>query len=376
MQAYDVIVIGTGGVGSATLATLARRGLRVLGIDRFDPPHDRGSSHGETRVIRQAYFEHPDYVPLLRIAYQLWRELEARSGNDLFFQCGLLEVGPSDGEVVPGVLRAASEHQLPVETLTANDVAKRWPALCVPDGLTAVFEPTAGYLLVEQCIAAMLVEAAEHGAELLPHCEVVSWQADAQGVEVQTQLGNYRAGALVVTAGAWSGSLLADLGVSLVPLRKGLFWYPAAGVPDATKLPVFLYELDGRIPYGFPSLDGRRLKIAEHSGGTPVVNLLDLPRSTEASEQPFVDRFLAQCLPSASGPPLQYGTCLYTMTTDGHFIVDHHPLHRNVAFAAGLSGHGFKFTPVLGEALANLVTNRQARLPIEFLSVGRFASKR
>ena len=375
MRQFDTIVVGAGGVGSAAMASLARRGIRVLGIDRFCPPHARGSSHGETRVIRQAYFEHPDYVPLLRHTYDLWRELESRQSASLFQQCGLIEVGPHYGEVVPGVLKAASEHQLPVERLSAADVSLRWPALTIPDGLEVVYEPTAGYLHVEQCVAAMLADAKQHGAELATECEVLGWDASDHEVEVRTTEGVYKAVSMVVAAGAWSGQLLAALGIPLTLLRKSLFWFESPGAADAPALPVFLFELDYGVPYGFPSLDDKRLKVAVHSGGTPIADPSLLGESADANEQQIVDRFLLQCLPELAGPPVDTATCLYTMTPDGHFVVDRHPQHTNVVIAAGFSGHGFKFAPVLGEALADLATAGSTPLPIEFLSLARFATE-
>lgn len=371
MKTYDVVVIGAGGVGSAAMRELAKRGLRVLGVDRFSPPHTRGSSHGETRVIRQAYFEHASYVPLLDRAYESWRELEAESGATLMHQCGLLEVGPDDGEVVPGVLSAAELHSLKVETLTDADVRRRWQGLQIPDGLAAVFEPTAGYLHVESCVETSLREAQRFGATLNRLCEVRRWQMVEGLAEIDTTQGLLRSKNLVITAGAWSSDLLNDLGVPLTPLRKSLFWYPTGGMPSAMDLPVYLYELPHGIWYGFPSLDGRSIKVGEHTGGLLVNDPLMVNRNIVPVEQSEASRFVSECIPQAGGDPLDHATCLYTMTPDHHFVVDRHPHHANVVFAAGLSGHGFKFAPVLGEALADLVTEGTTSLPIDFLSAAR-----
>ena len=338
----------------------------------FCPPHDRGSSHGQTRVIRQAYFEHPDYVPLLRHTYDLWHDLESKSGAKLFEQCGLLEVGPMDGEVVPGVLAAAKLHHLSVDEMTAEQVAEKWPALHVPDGLTAVFEPTAGYLLVEDCVAVMLNQARESGAKLTFDCEVVGWKASGKQVIVETTRGEFTSSRLVITAGVWASDLLADLGVPLTILRKSLFWYTATGDAYVGKLPVYLMEIPTGIFYGFPSTDNGTIKVAEHSGGLPVANPLSASREVDEAEQRRVEGFLHECLPNAQGPPSDHQTCFYTMTPDHHFVVDLHPEHANVAFAAGMSGHGFKFAPVLGEALADLITEGTTDLPVGFLSTSRF----
>lgn len=374
MQSYDAIVVGAGGVGSATMLELSRRGVRVLGVDRFRPPHTRGSSHGETRAIRQAYFEHSDYVPLLLKAYELWDQLQQTSGEKLFEQCGLLEVGPEGGEVVGGVLHAATQHTLQVERLAAAEVSRCWPSLCVPDDLTAVFEPTAGYLHVERCVRAMLAEAQRHGAELVSDCDVKGWATLGDGVEVVTSRGVFRANHLAITAGAWAGELLAELGIPLTVLRKSLFWYSTEGIPQSDRLPVFLYEMSDGVPYGFPSLDGVRLKIAEHSGGLLVDDPLNVNETIPGDEQQTVERFLSECVTGSNARLLDHTTCLYTMTPDHHFVVDRHPIHSCVAFAAGLSGHGYKFAPVLGVALADLLLEGTSRLPIEFLSTSRFSS--
>ncbi|BBO32589.1 N-methyl-L-tryptophan oxidase [Lacipirellula parvula] len=374
---YDVIVLGAGGVGSAAMWQLAARGLRVLGIDRFDPPHTHGSSHGRTRIIRQAYFEHADYVPLLLESYRLWEELEHQTGERLKLETGLLEVGPADGVVVPGVLAAAQQHQLSVEELTAAEIAKRWPAFHMPpsDELTGVFEPRAGLLFVEQCVAACLAEAERHGAELLPNVEVIDWQAEAGAdIVVRTTAGEFRANRLVITAGAWAGQLLHSLGVPLEVRRKPLMWYDSTAPAQtaASAFPCFLFELPHAVFYGFPAVDEQGVKVAEHSGGEPIADPLRVDRELRASDTPLVDQFARDFIPSVQTPCRDHAVCLYTMSPDEHFIVDRHPADPRVVFAAGLSGHGFKFTPVLGQALAELATEGVTRQPTAFLSLERF----
>ena len=380
---YDAIILGAGGIGSAAMWQLARRGLRVLGIDRFAPPHGEGSSHGQTRIIRQAYFEHADYVPLLLESYRLWEELEDRSGQQLKIETGLLEVGPRDGVVVPGVLMAARQHRLAVEELAAAEIESRWPGFRLPEnqspGLVGVFEPRAGYLKVEECVAACLAEAKRHGAELLPNVEVHDWQAGAN-ILVRTSAGDFRANRLVITAGAWAGSLLHNLGVSLEVRRKPLMWYEprdasanaAALTSAANGFPCFLFELPHGIFYGFPAVDDRGLKAAEHSGGEAVADPLNVDRQLHATDHQRVDQFLQTHIPSVRTPCRDHAVCLYTMSPDEHFLVDRHPDDPRIVFAAGLSGHGFKFTPVLGQALAELATEAVTCPPTAFLSLGRF----
>jgi monomeric sarcosine oxidase len=376
MERYDAIVLGIGGVGSAALYHLTKRGVRAIGIDRFSPPHDRGSSHGHTRVIRQAYFEHSDYVPLLKETYRLWRELESTTSRQLFFQIGLIEIGPENGIVVPGVLAAANAHGLQVESLSPAQIQQRWPGLKIDDNLAGVFEATAGYLRVEDCVQAHIDAATAAGAEIITGNEVRQWTATGPEVRVQLADGSeIRGGKLVIAAGAWAGQLLSNSNVSLSVVRKSLFWFATADARyEATSgMPVYLFELPNGVFYGFPRLDNRGIKFAEHSGGRVVDNPLNVDRTIDVEEQRRLVEALSRHLPGVSPRVTDHVVCLYTMSSDEHFIVDRHPEHANVVFAAGLSGHGFKFTPVLGRVLAELALAGGSDLPIEFLSLKRFA---
>ena len=374
---YDAIVLGAGGVGSAAMWQLARRGLRVLGIDRFDPPHDRGSSHGQTRIIRQAYFEHADYVPLLLASYGLWHELEALAGRELLRETGLLQVGPEDGEVVPGVLEAAQQHGLEVERFTPREIELRWPGFRIADSdgerLSGVFERRAGLLHVEACVGACLDAARRGGAELLADTTVHDLQL-GDVVTVRTDRGDFHAHRLVVAAGAWAGPLLASLDVKLEVRRKVLMWHATEDQRTHADggFPCFLFEQPHSVFYGFPTIDGRGLKAAEHSGGVTVTDPLTVDRTLREADRAPVEDFLHRRLPSVRTPCTEHVVCLYTMSADEHFVVDRRPDDPRVVFAAGLSGHGFKFTPVLGQALAELAVDGCTELPIEFLSLRRF----
>ncbi|HVR74349.1 MAG TPA: N-methyl-L-tryptophan oxidase [Planctomycetota bacterium] len=373
---HDSIVLGTGGVGSAALFHLARRGVRALGLDRFPPGHDRGSSHGETRIIRQAYFEHPDYVPLLLKAYDLWEALSSRCGRRLFFPVGLLQVGPPGGAVVPGVLESAGRFGLEVEALGAREAESRFSGFRVPDGMTAVFEPKAGYLLVEECVRAHAAEAVKLGAELRHGETVLDWKREGSGVVVTTDRGKYGAASLIISAGAWSGEILRGLRLGLEVRRKPAFWYRTrSGAHRAgSGSPTFLYETPAGVFYGFPDVDGGGLKAAEHSGGERVEDPLKVDRSLREPDRVRIEAFLDAHIPGVTRECLRHSVCLYTMSPDEHFIVDRHPAHDRVAFAAGLSGHGFKFAGVLGQALADLVLDGRTALPVAFLNRGRAGS--
>lgn len=372
--AYDAIVLGTGGVGSAALYELARRGRRVLGLDRFPPGHDRGSSHGQSRLIRRAYFEHPDYVPLVLDAFSRWHDLEATIGRPLLRSVGLLQIGPSEGSVHVGVRRSAEAHDLRIEALSGDDVAGRWPMFHVPRGLTGLYEQGVGVLFVEECVRAHVELATVRGAELHTDVEVLGWSPRGDGVVVDTSRGRYKAARLIVTAGPWAGAILADLGLPLVVRRKPQYWFAPASeraFSDAGELPAFLYELPEGVFYGFPRLDEQGLKVAEHSGGAVVADPLRVSREVEVDDLARVEQFIGKCLPALTTRLLRHSVCMYTMSPDEHFIVDAHPECRQVVFAAGLSGHGFKFAPVLGAALADLACDGHSRQPIDFLSLQR-----
>lgn len=379
---FDAIIVGTGGFGSSCLYHLARCGVRVLGLDRFSAGHDRGSSHGDTRVIRQAYFEHPDYVPLLQRGYDLWRDLESASGRDLMHLCGLFLAGPPDGQAVAGTRLAARQHGIPLEDVSVRDFSDspgaRFSGFRIPDGFEAVFEAVGGYLHVEDCVRTHIELALQAGAEHRTGESIVSWESNGQTVLVRTESETYEAAALVLTPGAWASQLLqTSPGLpQLTVLRKTLHWHGVRS--DAYNVNAggtgFFFEMPYGIFYGFPSLDGQTLKLAEHSGGEPVSDPLHVDRSLKDSDTQPTSRFLQDVMPDVDLVCDQHSVCMYTTTPDGHFLVDRHPAHSNVFFGAGFSGHGFKFTSVLGEALADLVIDGETKLPIDFLTLSRFAS--
>lgn len=355
----DLIVLGTGGVGSAVLYHAAKRGLSCLGLDRFPPAHDRGSSHGESRLIRLSYFEHPDYVPLLRRSYELWDELDAR----LLKRCGILYSGREDGSIIGGVLASARKYSLQVDAVDAADV----PQYRIPAGDKVIFEADAGWLPVERCVEAHLEQALAAGAGHRWGEAVLSWQQDGEGIVVRTDQGLYRGSALVIAGGAWSGELLPDLALPLTVARKHLHWFRC---DDARYNSGFFFERPHGYFYGFPA-QGGRIKLAEHSGGETVTDPLNASTEPDPEDSARIEAFIAEHLPGVQPERLQHKTCFYTRSPDEHFILDRYPGFANVAYAAGLSGHGFKFAPVLGELLVELVTQGETTLDIGFLSRAR-----
>jgi sarcosine oxidase len=376
---YDVIVVGLGGMGSAAACELAGRGKRVLGLERHTRGHDRGSSHGGSRLIRQAYFEDPAYVPLVLRAYELWERLGAQTGRDLMTLCGGLMLGPRGSTVLEGSLRSAREHDLPCEVLEAEEVRRRYPTLAPEDGTMALYEASAGFIDPGAAIDAQLDRAAGLGAELRFEEPVVSWEAadSGDGVRVQTPVGEYEAERLVLAPGAWAPSMLAEMGLPLQPERRVICWFEPEGGPEPFlpgRFPVFIWEPeDGNTFTCFPiAADERGVKtVFFRAGGVPCdPDALD--RRVRDEEIAFAREYLAEYVPALAGRCLATDVCMYTNTPDEHFVIDLHPDHPQVSFASPCSGHGYKFATVVGEILADLATSGTTRLPIRMFSARRF----
>lgn len=372
----DYLVLGLGGMGSSALYHLARRGLNVLGIEQFGVSHDRGSSHGETRIIRKAYFEHPNYIPLLERAYELWRELEQTSGKQLFIPCGLMVAGLPNGQVIQGVHEASRLYDVAVERVSSKDVEERFPGFQIPNEFEITYESEAGILFVEECVRTHIECAIAQGAQVCLDEKVHSVSIHDDSIEVTTDTQHYSASGMIVTAGAWSSSYLQELNLPLEVVRKLLFWNPV-------KQPVynldagkggFFFDMPYGEFYGLPSLDGKTLKLAEHTGGETVVDPDNLNRNLLEADTDSISRFISEVMPALGPMPTRHSTCMYTRTPDGHFIVDRHSQNQRVVYGAGFSGHGFKFASVVGEILADLVTQGTTKHPIDFLSASRFST--
>ena len=374
----DVIIIGLGVMGSAAAHRLALQGCRVLGIDQYAPPHTHGSSHGLSRIYRQAYFEDSRYVPLLLRAFELWQELEAATSQRLLHLTGSLVIGPDSGVLVRRSAESARAFNLPSERLTAAEVQRRFPAFHVQPHTTALLEHNAGYLDAEASVRAQLAEAARAGAELRVEERVLDWKADAGGVTVRTTAGTYSAAHLVITAGPWAPEILAGLGLPLRVTRQVLYWFEpqdAIELYGKDRMPVYLFEAENNQPlvYGFPwtGTAEEGVKVAVH-GSDDVCTPESVDREIRPRDEQYIRAQLARTLPRLAGRLLHAETCLYTMTPDEHFILDAHPEHANVTLAAGFSGHGFKFAPVIGEALAQLVTAGASPFDLRLFNIDRF----
>ena len=373
---YDVLIVGLGAMGSAAAYHLAGRGMRVLGLDRFQPPHSFGSSHGRTRIIREAYFEHPAYVPLLQRAYELWANLEKESGRKLLLQTGGLMLGPVEGVLVSGARRSAEQHGLRHELLSAAQIRARFPELSVPDGLAAVWEPRAGILFPELAIQTHLELARARGAELLLNSPVLSWEPRAEGVRVTCETGTYIAKQLVLSPGAWMNSLLPPPGLPLSVERQVLFWFEPLqrGVFEPARLPIFIWEYAAhQFFYGFPDL-GDGVKFALHHQGEPSAPD-SLAREINPQEIEAARGLLRRFIPGAAGALKSTAVCMYTNTPDEHFMLDKHPTLPQVLVASPCSGHGFKFSAVIGEIIADMIAGEKPPFDLSLFRLNRFAQR-
>lgn len=374
---HDAIVIGVGTMGSAACSELARRGWNVLGLDQYDIPNALASHHGRSRMFRTSYYEHADYVPLLRRALSGWQGLEERTGRRIFHPTGGLYIGPRDGALVGGSLDAARRHGLPHESLNRAELERRFPQLRLPAGFAGMLEAQAGFIVPELAVEAMAGEAAAAGATLKARERVIAWDARDATVEVRTVRGTYAAKRLIITAGPWSGTLAGD--AARVTITRQVVGWVTPRLPELFRLgrwPCWAIEQPGGgLFYGFPMRDGETgMKVALHAVGE-VVEPDELNRDVVPEDEAGWREGLRRHLPDADGPTSAHAVCMYDNSPDGHFIVDLFPRHANIVVACGFSGHGFKFAPVLGEAIADLAMHGKSSLPIGFLGLARFETR-
>jgi sarcosine oxidase len=376
-ESYDVIIIGLGGMGSAAAYHLARRGQRVLGLEKFTPAHDKGSSHGGSRIIRQSYFEDPAYVPLLLRAYELWEGLAQDSGQEVYRITGGLFLGPPDCLTVAGSLRASRQWSLPHEVLDAEQIRSRFPNFTPRPGDVGLYEAKAGFARPEMTVAAHLDLAARERATLRFGEEVLEWSESAAGVTVTTGTGTYTAGQLVICPGAWAPQLLAELGIPITVERQVLYWLdPVGGTAPFEDQPIFINEnANGMQIYGFPAIDGPDggVKVAFFRKGqecTPE----NIDRVVHPEEISAMRDRVTELLPALTGDCVHSATCMYSNTSDEHFVITRHPDYANVTVACGFSGHGFKFVPVVGEIVADLATTGTTAHPIALFDPQRLVT--
>jgi sarcosine oxidase len=380
MAVYDVAVIGLGSTGAAALYHLARRGIRAIGLERATPGHDGGSSHGESRIIRLAYFEHPAYVPLVRAAYDGWRALEAASGQVLITRTGILEAGHPESNMVRASLGSAIAHGLPHEVLSGAEASARFPAFALPADWLAVFQPDAGILAADRAVALHIQGARAARAEVRTQTAVAAIEPGAASIKlVLTDGAPIEAGAVIVAAGAWIGELVPDLRSRLTLSRQAVSWFsprqPELTGPD--RFPVFLLDADAGpdtpadLIYGFPDFIGSGVKAASHVPGRPLGAADAARQDANAEDAEAIAAQLRRLIPAAAGPARQQRTCIYTSTPDADFIIDRDPADPRIVLASACSGHGFKFAPVLGEILADLATRGETTRDIARFALTR-----
>jgi sarcosine oxidase len=361
-------------MGSAACFHLAKRGLRTLGLERFDIPHSMGSSHGVTRIIRLAYYEHPSYVPLLLRAFELWDELAEESGRHLLEVTGTIDASAPDEAVFTGSLASCQQFDLPHEVLTSAELTARYPGYRLPPQHLALFQPRGGYLLPEQCISAHVNGALAAGADIRARERVLEWEPLAGGVRVTTDRGVYEAERLVLAAGAWMGSLVPALAGLAEPERQVLAWFaplqPALFTPS--RFPVFNLSVPEGRYYGFPVQDVPGFKIGLYHHLEERIDPDCLAREAGIADEAPLREATARYFPAANGPTMALRTCIFTNTPDEHFIIDTLPGYPQVVVASPCSGHGFKFASVIGEILADLVERGDTGHDISLLRLQRF----
>jgi sarcosine oxidase len=369
----DVIVVGVGGMGSAATSHLARQGLDVIGLERYDIPHSQGSSHGLTRIIRLPQYEGPAYVPLVRRAMELWQDLDRKADASLLHQVGSVDFSHPDCDLASDSERSCEVHDIPHEVLSGADLSRRFPGYEIPEEYRAVYQPDGGFLHAEQCTVAHVQAAHRHGATVRARESVEDWHATESGVRVTTDRGSYAADTMVVTAGAWTGQLLPAFSEYLEPERQVLGWFqPQVPEFDPDGFPVFVGEVPEGHYYGFPvyNVPGFKLGKFNHRNetGTPA----ELKREPDREDERLLREFTESYFPEAAGPTMRLSTCMFTNTPDEDFIIDRHPNHHNVVVGAGFSGHGFKFASVVGEVLASIAVDDEPDQDLDLFDLSRF----
>jgi len=367
----DVIVLGVGGMGSAACYHLAARGKDVLGLERYDIPHSRGSSHGSTRIIRLAQYEHPAYVPLVEEAFGLWKELQRQRDNQIFWQTGALNIGSTDSDIVNGSLASCKKHGIAHEILDGEEVNERFPGFGIPGDYEVVYQPKGGFLVPEQCIIANVRQAVSNGADIRAREMVENWDRTS-GVRVKTDRGTYSADDLIVTAGAWAGKQIPELANLLTPERQVMAWFlphdrQAFSIDN---FPVFVMDCPLGHFYGFPEYDVPGFKFAKFRHRRQVVDPDLMQPEPELYDELPLRKFAERHFPKGNGATMRLETCLFTHTPDDHFIID--KINDDVTVACGFSGHGFKFASVIGEILAELVVDGQTKHDIDLFRLDRF----
>jgi sarcosine oxidase len=378
----DVIVVGLGAMGSATCCQLATRGASVIGIDQHHPPHPYGSTHGDTRITRLAIAEGADYVPLVRRSHELWSEIESQTGVQVLTRCGGLILGDQGNEFVGQTRACAQRYGIAFEDLSASDIARRFPMFSIDERTEGYYEPSAGYLRPEATVRAQLDLAERHGARLKLGERARSWDASAPGVTVTTGSGTYAADYLVLSVGAWITELFGDGSRMFAVYRQLMYWFAIRdGYEQLRDMPVFVWDFGGQKEafvhfhgfYGFPAIDGRAggVKVGTESYEHPTTPKSGIEPATREEVDQMHRRYVARGLPWLSSDLLRSIPCLYTSTRASRFVIDRHPEHDAVWIVSPCSGHGFKHSPAIGEAIAQRIIGDDCQIDLAPFSLSR-----
>jgi sarcosine oxidase len=374
MRNYDVVVVGLGAMGSAALYALARRGRRVIGIDRFEPGHRLGSSHGESRIIRIAYYEDPVYVPLLRLAYEAWERLERDTGEHILTITGILEAGIEGSALVQGSLRSALQHDIPHEVLLPEQVNKRFPAFSIPADWQCIFQPDAGILQPEIAINSYVKSASSLGATVALGTRVESVLPVGDHIAVRLESGEtIEAGSAVLAVGPWIQELVPELGSKLRLTRQPLMWFEPQEMQlvRPPSMPVFFFDTPEDLIYGFPDFRGSGVKAGSHLSCGELTSADETRAEVSDEEKAHLTRMMSRFIPAAAGRVRQTHVCIYTRSADEHFVLGLHPSASQIVLASPCSGHGFKFASIFGEILADLAMTGATDKPIDFFRPSR-----
>lgn len=377
-KSYSCIIVGAGSIGIATGYYLAKQGIDTLLIDAYDPPHQMGSHHGDTRIIRYAYAEGKQYVPLALRARELWNELEQDAEEIIFSPTGVLSIGNPDAGSMREILSSVQDYSLPLDILDASQVEQHWPGIVMPEDFVGYFEAEAGVLFSEKCIKSYRMLAKRYGATIVTHSPVEQIRFDASGIAVQTKQDTYYGEYVLVTAGAWTEKVLrtVELSLPLQPTRKAIGWFEAdERLYRAQHFPAFIFNLPTETYYGFPSFEQSGLKIGCHHGGQKVdPHHFNRQFGDDVEDEGKLRQFLEKYMPNAAGSLKRGSTCLYTLSPDEHFIIDSHPNQAKLILAAGFSGHGFKFASSIGEGISQLIITGTSNLDLSMFSLHRFTT--
>jgi sarcosine oxidase len=366
-ERYDAIVIGVGGIGSAAVYRLAARGLDVLGLERFDVPHARGSSHGSTRIVRLTQPEDSSYVPLARATFEHWRDLERETGRELLTITGSVHAAEPDASFLDSARESLDAHGIAYEELSGTEVNERFPGYSLPEDYEAVYQPDGGFVDCERAIVAHAEAAHAAGATIRARERVENWIETGEGIRVESDKGVYEADDLVLAAGAWTDRFLPDLNEFLAPTRHVMAWLQPRRPErfEPRNFPVFSLRGEQGSGYGFPVYDVPGFKFGvdppSPTGTDPEAMAREPTTADEALHREFAETYF----PDSAGPTMGLSTCLVTESVDGHFLLGSHPEHESVHVAAGFSGHGFKFSAVLGAVLADFVTENRTEHAID-----------